>query len=166
MLLYLMRHGRAEGAAPSRPDHARELTPAGRSEVEQIARAIQYTGWQAQRLLCSPYTRARQTADCVASSIGCSIDVVSTLIPGFGLRELAEAINAVGSPEAVMVVAHQPSIGEVVARLTGSRVQVAPAAIIAIEVARLRRGVGFLKGCYDPGTMARLGRAYEEVDPS
>ncbi len=63
--LYIMRHGQAEMAAPS--DAQRSLSEAGRAEVRRIAESLK--GIPFDGILCSPYVRARQTADIVAEVI-------------------------------------------------------------------------------------------------
>lgn len=157
-----MRHGRAEVGAPGQPDHERSLTPEGLVEVQQIASALPWTGWHVPRLFSSPYRRAQQTADALVRELGCPFQEAPALIPGFRMGELVAALNPYPDLEAAFIVTHQPSIGQVVASLTGSRLMIAPATIVVVDVSRLRSGGGTLRGCYEPSTMANLGRFWQK----
>ena len=60
MLLYLLRHAIAQDSAES--DSARELTPKGMDQARSIARVFNQHSPQVDRVICSPYARAQQTA--------------------------------------------------------------------------------------------------------
>ena len=60
MLLYLLRHAIAEDRAES--DSARELTPKGLDQARSIAIKFSQRSPQVDRVICSPYARAQQTA--------------------------------------------------------------------------------------------------------
>lgn len=110
MELILWRHADADMAAP---DLARELTETGRKQAARVA------GWLTPRLppdiriLASPATRAIQTAQ----ALGREYAVIDALAPGAS----ADAVlAAAGWPDAnypVMVVGHQPTLGQVASRL-------------------------------------------------
>jgi|HubBroStandDraft_6_1064221.scaffolds.fasta_scaffold694293_2 phosphohistidine phosphatase len=68
MRLYVMRHGPADDSSPTGRDFDRPLTPPGRDIVALAARALrQARGDEPLRILSSPFRRARETAEIVAS---------------------------------------------------------------------------------------------------
>jgi phosphohistidine phosphatase len=117
MDLILWRHAHAEDGVP---DLERRLTARGRADARRVG------GWLRERLpggtarvLSSPAVRARQTAD----ALGLRYEVVDALAPG---ASAAAAIAASGweedgSATVVVVVGHNPWIGEAVSRLVGER---------------------------------------------
>jgi phosphohistidine phosphatase len=120
MDLILWRHAQAEDAAESGEDLDRALTARGEKDAELVA------GWLCKRIpegtatvLASPARRTRQTADALRMDYG----VLEALAPG---ASAAEVIAVTGWPErrtgTLIVVGHQPWIGEAVATLVAGRV--------------------------------------------
>lgn len=110
MELILWRHAEADD---STPDLARELTGRGRKQAARMA------DWLNPRLppdisiLASPATRAWQTAQ----ALGRDYELVPALGPGASAEDV---LVAAGWPEAaypVLVVGHQPTLGQVAMRL-------------------------------------------------
>ncbi|MBT9567103.1 MAG: histidine phosphatase family protein [Thiobacillus sp.] len=110
MELILWRHADAEMTAP---DLGRELTEVGRKQAARVA------GWLTPRLppdiriLASPAARAIQTAQ----ALGRTYEVIDALAPGAS-AELV--LGAAGWPDAdypVMIVGHQPTLGQIASRL-------------------------------------------------
>ena len=62
-VLYLVRHGKAEGPHP-RGDRFRSLSEEGRRRIEEMVPQAQSLGFHADLALSSPYLRAVQTRDC------------------------------------------------------------------------------------------------------
>jgi phosphohistidine phosphatase len=114
MDLILWRHARAEDGVP---DLERRLTARGREDARRVG------AWLRDRLpvdgvhvLCSPAVRARQTAD----ALGGRYEVVDALAPGADADAAIEASGwSRGGEATVIVVGHNPWIGEAVARLVG-----------------------------------------------
>lgn len=134
MRLWLLRHGHAEPHAVS--DALRRLTAQGRQEVLQSA--AQLIGRPLEAILCSPYVRARQTAELVVEVLQSplSVEIVPWLIsessPEGALGHLA------ARPEAeILLVSHQPLIGDLAGMLEhGHRQQpllMATASLAALE---------------------------------
>ena len=113
MQLILWRHADAEDPGLA-GDLARNLTKKGRKQAERMA------GWLRPRLegewrvLCSPAKRAVQTVE----PLGHSFDTVAALAPERGARAL---LREAGWPKAgnVIVVGHNPTLGEAAAMLMG-----------------------------------------------
>ena len=110
MDLILWRHAEAEEGGA---DLERALTGKGRKQAAHVAE------WLLQRLpakftlLASPAKRAQQTA----TALGVKIKTIEQLAPG---ARVGDILAAAGWPEhkgAVVVVGHQPDLGNAVAQL-------------------------------------------------
>lgn len=108
MKLWLLRHGAAE--AYQRHDADRQLTEQGRVQVMQAAESLSAIEFDC--VLCSPYVRARQTAELLCSTLKQqkSIEIVPWLTPEDDVREVVRKLD--GYPvENLLIVAHQPLLG-------------------------------------------------------
>jgi phosphohistidine phosphatase len=114
MDLILWRHADAEDARRG-DDLGRALTPRGRDQAERMAAWLAPRLPAATRILVSPALRCQQTV----AALGRRATTVDAIGPGAS----AEAVlNAAGWPDAtgaVLVVGHQPTLGETVARAMG-----------------------------------------------
>jgi phosphohistidine phosphatase len=122
-----MRHGPAEDHAASGRDFDRALTPSGRERVRDVARALVEGGEVPHLIITSPLVRAFQTAALVAGLAQLAggdaleaprVEIQRELSPegdsaAFALKLLE------GSRDRVMIVGHEPILGELSARLTG-----------------------------------------------
>ncbi len=108
MKLWLLRHGAAE--AYQRHDAERQLTEQGRQQVLQAAELLRDV--QFDRVLSSPYVRARQTAELLCSTVQRKgfIETVPWLTPEEDVREVVRKLDGypVGN---LLIVAHQPLLG-------------------------------------------------------
>ena len=70
MKLYLVRHSNAvdPGSPEYEDDSQRPLTEKGRDKMERIASALKGLGAEPDRILSSPYARAKQTAEILAKT--------------------------------------------------------------------------------------------------
>lgn len=108
--LILWRHADAE---PGLADARRALTDKGRKQATRVAR------WLAPRLegewvvLSSPAVRTRQTAE----ALGRPFEVLEALSTSTTADALLEATGWPAKGRRVIVVGHQPTLGEVAARL-------------------------------------------------
>jgi phosphohistidine phosphatase len=114
MRLYLIQHGEAmtEEVDPSRP-----LTPKGRSDVGRIAYFLKAAGGSPGVILHSGKTRARQTAEIIASLLGpgCQVTEREGLAPNNPVRALTNEIS--GMANDMMIVGHLPFLGKLAATL-------------------------------------------------
>jgi phosphohistidine phosphatase len=123
MLLYVMRHGPAEDRAPTGRDQDRALTRTGREVVARAARALheaRRVGSAAPglRLLASPFRRARETAEVVASAspVPVEVELHDDLGADAGLPlGLVGALAAEGGD--ALLVGHQPVVEALVHEL-------------------------------------------------
>ena len=120
MQLILWRHAEAEDGG-GKPDTERELTKKGRKQADRMAEWLRGHIDKEWRILVSPAKRTLQTVDPLGfefeedESVGLSASVKTVL-------------GAAGWPdgeEDVVVVGHQPTLGEVAAKLLGTTEEVA-----------------------------------------
>lgn len=110
MELILWRHAEAE---PGEPDLGRRLTAKGIQQAERMAKWLDHRLPATTRIISSPANRAQHTAQALKRKFR----VVDELLPG---ASVSAVLNVAGWPdarEAVLVVGHQPTLGEVAAHL-------------------------------------------------
>jgi phosphohistidine phosphatase len=115
MQLYVMRHGPAEDRSPTGRDADRALTPAGRGVVARAAGAlVEARAGASLRVLSSPFLRARQTAELVASALAApEPELHDALGADAGLPlDVVRAVEAAGAD--ALLVGHQPFVEELV----------------------------------------------------
>jgi phosphohistidine phosphatase len=143
MELILWRHAQAEDGTGD--DQARALTKRGRKQAARMAE------WLGPRLtgdwtvLASPAKRALETAE----ALGRPLDVRPAIGTSASARDI---LGEAGWPDAagnVVVVGHQPTLGEVAGRLLGAHggIAVRKGAIWWFEA---REGEAVLKATLDP----------------
>jgi phosphohistidine phosphatase len=117
MELILWRHAEAEDRGKdSDVDAARELTKKGRKQAERMAAWLAPRLPKSTRILVSPAIRTLQTVEPLGRDFDTSEEIGLAATPGSILR-------AAGWPRAegiVVVVGHQPTLGEVAAQLLGA----------------------------------------------
>jgi phosphohistidine phosphatase len=129
MRLYVMRHGPAEDRAPSGRDFDRALTQAGRSVVERAARALHaarggapiamgggppYPPAQPLRVLSSPFRRARETAELLATVIGAGDPELHDDLAADADLPLALVRDVHATGGDAILIGHQPIVEELV----------------------------------------------------
>ena len=122
--LYLIRHGLAEERGDAWPDDTRRpLTEEGMSRLRKGARGLVRLGVTLDVVLTSPLVRARQTADIVAAAFNVrpTIAVIESLVPGGSVQAVLTDLEAHARRASIALVGHEPGMGELAARLTGSR---------------------------------------------
>lgn len=121
MDLILWRHAEAAGFASnvpeanSTPDHARELTAKGIKQAEKIAAFLRQHLSDDCRILVSPTTRTQQTAAALTDHF----TLAPTIAPGASAQAVLQAARWPDAGGTVLVVGHQPTLGEVAAQLLG-----------------------------------------------
>lgn len=115
MDLILWRHAEAYDPADGESDLERRLTPRGEKQAERMAGWLNRHLNAAARILVSPAVRTRQTAE----ALGRKLRIVDALAPGSGARQLLTAAHWPDSPDPVVLVGHQPTLGQVAALLVG-----------------------------------------------
>ena len=110
MDLILWRHAEAEDGFP---DTARRLTEKGLDQAKRMS------GWLKSRLpentlvIVSPAQRTQQTAAALRSDFVTSAEIG----PGAGVEDILAVANWPNLQDAVVIVGHQPTLGEVASYL-------------------------------------------------
>jgi phosphohistidine phosphatase len=129
---YLVRHAKAETDAPG-GDSARRLTPGGRQAFAAVARALAADDVRITRIVTSPFTRARQTAELLAEATGAAVTVEPRLASGVsGGREVLALGQTLGA--GVALVGHNPELAEAVALAGTGRAEVPPGTVAAVRL--------------------------------
>lgn len=129
MKLYLLRHGIAvdRGTPGFERDADRTLTPEGRERMEQEAQGMAALGLKWDRILTSPYLRARETAEIVAQKLGCPerLEVCEALVPGGSRKDLFKRLQKCEADEQILLVGHEPDLSELIGELIAADPDVA-----------------------------------------
>jgi phosphohistidine phosphatase len=108
MELLLWRHAEA---ASGTPDAERPLTDRGQRQAGRVARHLLPRLPAGLRILVSPARRTQETA----RSLGRPFETEARVAPGATAAELLDAAGWPAADRPVLVVGHQPTLGEVVA---------------------------------------------------
>ena len=108
MELILWRHAEAE---PGEPDLGRRLTAKGIQQAERMASWLERHLPATTRVLVSPADRTQQTA----LALKRKFRVVPELAPGASAPAVLAVAGWPDAREAVLIVGHQPTLGEVAA---------------------------------------------------
>ena len=160
--LFLIRHGVAEERGDAWPDDAkRPLSEDGIERFRKSARGLARLDVWIDVVLTSPLVRARQTADIVASAFDPrpSIIAIESLAPGGSYASLVADLEKHGRKTRIALVGHEPGIGELGARLIGSRhsFEFKKGAVCRIDVDEIPPvGPGDLRWFLTPKAMASI----------
>jgi phosphohistidine phosphatase len=117
--LILWRHAEAENLPGEDGDLERPLTPRGEKQAARMAVWLDRQLPDGLRVLASPARRTEQTV----RALGRKYKLRAELLPGGSPDDLLELVQWPRTRGAVLVVGHQPMLGQVVARLLGMRAQ-------------------------------------------
>jgi phosphohistidine phosphatase len=122
--LFLWRHAQAH---PGSPDLQRTLTEHGRAQADQMARWLVGHCPVDTKLVCSPALRSQQTGAALVRIAPFVIHTETVLQPAAYASEVTDWLQAAPlAATAMVVVGHQPWIGQVAAQmLTGQPVDIA-----------------------------------------
>jgi phosphohistidine phosphatase len=122
--LYFVRHGLAEERGDAWPDDTkRPLTEEGMARLRKAVRGLSRIGVAIDVVLTSPLVRARQTAEIVAGGLDPrpSIVNVDSLAPTGSYAAVLADLEKHSRKSRLALVGHEPMMGELAARLVGSR---------------------------------------------
>ena len=122
--LYFVRHGLAEERGDAWPDDTkRPLTEEGMARLRKAVRGLAGMGVSIDVVLTSPLVRARQTADIVAGGLEPrpSIVNIDSLAPAGSYAAVLADLEKHSRKTRIALVGHEPMLGELAARLIGSR---------------------------------------------
>jgi phosphohistidine phosphatase len=110
MELILWRHADAEN---SEPDMERALTARGRHQAQLVADWLNVRLPPNTRILCSPAVRAQQTLEPLQRDF----EVLESLGPGAEPSAMLQAAGWPAGRGTVLVVGHQPTLGQLASQL-------------------------------------------------
>ena len=117
MDLILWRHAEAHEGEDGLDDLERALTPRGEKQAARMAAWLDRQLPDGLRVLASPARRTEQTA----RVLGRKVKLRAELLPGGSPEELLELVQWPRARGAVLVVGHQPLLGQTAARLRASQ---------------------------------------------
>ncbi len=113
MDLILWRHAEAHDAKEGESDLARALTDRGKKHAVRMAEWLERQLPEGVRILSSPAVRAEQTVKAMQRKY----KIRDALSPGASVDDLIEAAGWPDAKYPVLLVGHQPSLGQLAARL-------------------------------------------------
>ena len=119
MDLILWRHAEAEELAPdgidAGADLARMLTLRGQKQAERMGRWLDRQLPGSTRILVSPARRCEQTA----LALGRKFKIREELVPDASSAQLLELVQWPLCKTPILVIGHQPTLGQIIAQLLG-----------------------------------------------
>ncbi len=112
MDIYLVRHAVAVPRGNDALDHARPLTPKGRSRFEREVRGLYGLGVRFDRVYHSPWTRAAQTAEL----LGPVTTGDRVALPGLAAPPCPELLEHIRG-DSIALVGHEPWMTDLLALL-------------------------------------------------
>lgn len=117
LTLLLLRHAKSSHASDSITDHERPLNDRGNSHAAKIAEYMEENGLKPDQVLCSTALRARQTLDPIISTWP-DLDVsYKDALYLCTTKTAVEQLRMVEKARCVMLVAHNPTIEDLVRQL-------------------------------------------------
>ena len=166
MHVYILRHGNAGDPEQwTGDDRERPLTDEGRKEMRAVAKGLDWLDLKLDTLVTSPLVRAQETAEVVRQALHPSrYDTSQLLAPGCDLRTLAQLLTLYAHSRELMIVGHEPDLGEIIAALIGAslpgKIQLKKAACCCMKLdteAGELGGKGVLVWHLPPRVLAHLG---------
>ena len=148
MDLILWRHAEAHehpngdlGEQGDALDMARRLTPRGEKQAARMAAWLDRQLPDGTRIWSSPAARTEQTVQ----ALGRKYRLSDTLAPGASAADVLSLVQWPGGRSPVLVVGHQPTLGQLVARLLGLQAADCPVKKGAVWWLRQRERSGVLQ---------------------
>jgi len=113
MELILWRHAEAEDGTPDLSDAKRRLTARGVKQAHDMAKWLRPRLPKKTRILVSPATRTQQTVHALALPF----EIEPGIAVGAAAADLIAAADWPGSTKTVLLVGHQPTLGQLAALL-------------------------------------------------
>ncbi len=153
MLLYIVRHGKAQRDSPSGRDSDRPLQPRGERQALWLGRLVaeRRTDRRPGVILSSPFVRARDTARLLHQSLPmCELHFDESLELGGPPEDVVELINRHAAHDPVMVVGHNPQLESLLELLAhglagdAAELRTGECAVLEFKGARVAPGEGTL----------------------
>jgi len=133
--LMLLRHAKSDWDDQSLPDFDRPLANRGKRDAPRIGKAIKKRGLIPDLIVSSPAARARQTIESLVSAAEFDVSPqFDESIYGATAADLMKLVRRLpDSNSCVLLVGHNPTFEQVVARLSGTVEHMPTAALACIE---------------------------------
>lgn len=166
MQLLVIRHAiaedRMEFAKSGLPDAERPLTEFGRRRMRKNARGLRRLGPGIDLLATSPYSRASETAQILADTLGISdVQTVDGLTPDHHPSAVLQWLRAQPADATVAVVGHEPHLGILITWLMSGqaepRVELKKGGVCLLELGeRVEPGHAVLQWLVTPSFLRSL----------
>lgn len=121
MLVYLLRHAIAENSAAT--DAVRDLTVEGLDQARSITEKFRQHSPVMNRVLCSPYNRAKQTAFAVMTLFpDLALTVDESIEPSGDVYGVLDAIER-SAVEHLLIVSHNPFLSNLLSVMVDGTIQ-------------------------------------------
>ena len=120
MIIYFVRHASAgERVANLKKDEKRPLDADGIQQCGYVGRALAAANVQPDVIISSPFKRATQTASLIGNEIGYEgkLQLDPAMQPAATFADFQRMLEKYAKHEAIMVVGHNPSITDFLARI-------------------------------------------------
>jgi len=120
MIIYFVRHASAGQGVPNpKKDEKRPLDSDGIEQCGFVGRALAALNVQPDVIISSPLKRATQTASLVGNELGYEgkLQLEPAMRPEAAFADFRRMLEKYARHEAIMVVGHNPSITEFLARI-------------------------------------------------
>lgn len=115
MDLIFWRHAEAIEHTEGLPDHARPLSARGERQASRMARWLERQLPESAKILCCPTLRAEQTVQ----PLGRKYKLRDELTPQALPEDVLRLVNWPHHKQAILLVSHQPLIGQLVSQMLG-----------------------------------------------
>jgi phosphohistidine phosphatase len=160
MELVLIRHGEAEERIPAFADANRALTTRGARKLKKAMKVLPVLLKNPDEVLVwsSPMLRAAQSARIVADRCDVAEPAVRDFLGNGDFSEFTKALLEVRSTSTLILVGHEPFLGDWCRRIAGCSFDIGKGDAFAIVLDRLDPPSGSLRWKIDRQTLARLGK--------
>ncbi len=120
--LIIMRHAKSDWGNENLPDIDRPLNARGVRDAARMGKELKLRGLVPDLILCSPALRTRQTAEGLTANadglVGVPIRIIENLYAASARTILLAVQSAPNSCGRLMVLGHNPGVGELTEALT------------------------------------------------
>jgi phosphohistidine phosphatase len=145
--LWFLRHAEAEPHG-TRSDAERRLTPRGEAQSRAAGIALARMEATFEAVLFSPKARARQTAELAAEQWSAEqrtlLRAHEPLTSGFDTAQALDALSTIGADGRLLLIGHEPDLSQVVAELTGGRVDLKKGGLAVVRLEGVGRQLAVL----------------------
>lgn len=152
MLVYLLRHAIAEDSAAT--DAVRDLTAEGLAQAASITEKFRQYSPLMDKVLCSPYVRAQQTANAVMTLFpDLSLTTDDSIKPGGDVYNVLDAIESY-DVQNLLLVSHNPLLSNLLSVMVDGTMEshryVANATLYCVEMDVVAPGCGEIAYTLEP----------------